>query len=349
MSTPSKFSLFKRSNGIYYILFVQDGKTVWKSTGVTLKSDALKALTQFRELLKDKQDIVTLTQFRDEFIPFAEGNYSKATVEFYRNSLNHLISMTGDVSLPSLTMQHLDQYKVKRLNDCKGKSDEKVSAVTVNRELQALRAAMNTAGSWKKLESNPFSNMQQVKIPEKQPHYFSRADFQKLISTIKENWLKEVIIFAVLTGMRRGEILNLRWQDVDLRRKLITIQSNPTFKTKQGKRRVIPMSEVVYNMLNGKRVYNIAEYIFHINGTKIYDDHASKKLKNYVSDIGLNGKLHFHSLRHTFASWLVQDGVSLYEVQKLLGHSNISVTQVYSHLQPETLHNTVNKISLQLN
>jgi integrase/recombinase XerD len=54
--------------------------------------------------------------------------------------------------------------------------------------------------------------------------------------------------------------------------------------------------------------------------------------------------LHFHSLRHTFASWLVQDGVSLYEVQKLLGHSSIAVTQVYSPLQPEQLHATVNRI-----
>ena len=73
------------------------------------------------------------------------------------------------------------------------------------------------------------------------------------------------------------------------------------------------------------------------------------KLKKYVTEIGLDGKLHFHSFRHTFASWLVQDGVSLYEVQKLLGHSNIAVTQVYSHLQPEGLHSTVNKISLTLN
>lgn len=69
----------------------------------------------------------------------------------------------------------------------------------------------------------------------------------------------------------------------------------------------------------------------------------------YVHKLGLNEKLHFHSLRHTFASWLVQNGVSLYEVQKLLGHGNISVTQVYAHLQPERLHSTVNRISITLN
>jgi site-specific recombinase XerD len=62
-----------------------------------------------------------------------------------------------------------------------------------------------------------------------------------------------------------------------------------------------------------------------------------------------NHRLHLHSLRHTFASWLVQDGVSLYEVQKLLGHSSIAVTEIYSHLQPEQLHETVNRLKVSLN
>lgn len=341
MPKKSKFYLFKRRNGYYYILFEEGGKRKWKSTGATLKTDAIEALTQFQELFKDEKQIVNLLKFKNEFLPFAEGNYSRATVDFYRGALNHLLKMVGDIPLPSLTMQHLDQYKIKRL--------EKVSGVTVNRELQALRASMNTAVSWKMLESNPFANMQQVKIPERQPEYFSREDFQNLISVIQENWLKEVIIFAVLTGMRRGEIINLHWQDIDLKRKLIHIQSNPTFKTKQGKKRVIPINDVLFNLLSSRYKRYTSEYVFHKKGHKIYDDHVTKKLKKYVTDIGLNGKLHFHSLRHTFASWLVQDGVSLYEVQKLLGHSNINVTQVYSHLQPETLHSTVNRISIRLN
>ena len=108
------------------------------------------------------------------------------------------------------------------------------------------------------------------------------------------------------------------------------------------------MNDVVFAILNTK-ANRFSDYVFMPRGHKINDDHATKKLKAYVTANGLNGKLHFHSLRHTFASWLVQDGVSLYEVQKLLGHSNIAVTQVYSHLQPEGLHNTVNRISIQLN
>ena len=91
------------------------------------------------------------------------------------------------------------------------------------------------------------------------------------------------------------------------------------------------------------------EYVFSLNDTRILESRVTHKLKDYIRLAQLNHKLHFHSLRHTFASWLVQDGVSLYEVQKLLGHSNIAVTQVYSHLQPETLHSTVNRISFSSN
>ncbi len=76
---------------------------------------------------------------------------------------------------------------------------------------------------------------------------------------------------------------------------------------------------------------------------------VSHKFKYYVYALRLtDNRLHFHSLRHTFASWLVQDGVSLYSVQKLLGHSSNNVTQVYAHLQPEQLHSTVERLQIHI-
>jgi integrase len=150
--------------------------------------------------------------------------------------------------------------------------------------------------------------------------------------------------------MRRGELINLRWKDIDLQRRLLHIESNPTFKTKQGKRRTIPLSDVAYHLLMSKHRTSFHEFVFTLKGKPIFDNWVTNKFKWYVYEAKLaDDRLHFHSLRHTFASWLVQDGVSLYEVQKLLGHSNITVTQVYSHLQPEGLHATVNRISIALN
>ena len=75
----------------------------------------------------------------------------------------------------------------------------------------------------------------------------------------------------------------------------------------------------------------------------------SKRFRLAVRAAGLDTGLHFHSLRHTFATWLVQERISIYEVQKLLGHSSIAITQVYSHLAPNELHHAVNKIEASMN
>ena len=225
-----------------------------------------------------------------------------------------------------------------------------LSPTTVNIELRALRAALNTALRWGLIERNPFARLKLVSVPEATPSFFSREDFQKLISFIKEEWLKEVVIFAVLTGMRRGEITNLRWQDVDLTRKILTIQSSPTFKTKNGKRRVIPISDTALYILSAKKDRDISEYVFTLNAAKISEGWLTHAFKKAVYDVRLkDDRLHFHSLRHTFASWLVQDGVSIYAVKELLGHSNVRTTEVYSHLTGSVLHAEVNKIVIALN
>ena len=149
--------------------------------------------------------------------------------------------------------------------------------------------------------------------------------------------------------MRRGEIINLRWCDIDFKRKTVNVQSNDSYHVKQGKMRTIPLNESAIHLLLQLKNCQTSAYVFNIQQEKRSAWYTTYMFKQYVYKLGLNEKLHFHSLRHTFASWLVQDGVSLYEVQKLLGHSNISVTQVYAHLQPERLHSTVNRISITLN
>lgn len=342
MSLFPKYYLNKRNNGIYYIGYRVDGQRKWKSTGEVNKAAALKALTQFEELYKNKTVCTPLSKFTETFIPFASSTYSKCTVEFYEQSLNSLKSMVGDIPLTSLTMQHLDQYKVLRMHD-------NVSPATINRDLQALRAAMYTALRWKLIQQNPFAKIQFVPIPEATPTYFSKEAFQTLMKSISEPWLREIIIIGTLTGMRRGEIVNLQWEDIDVRNRIISIQSSPTFKTKNGKRRLIPMNDLVYTLLRNKAgEREVTGYIFTMDGRRFLDDFVSKKLKKYVRRMfGADCKLHFHSLRHTFATWLVQGGVNIYEVQKLLGHSSVKVTEVYSHLAASELHNAVNKISLQ--
>jgi site-specific recombinase XerD len=102
-------------------------------------------------------------------------------------------------------------------------------------------------------------------------------------------------------------------------------------------------------LLNARHGKSTSEYVFTLNDKQINAGWVTHRFKKYIRRAGLNDRLKFHSLRHTFATWLVQRGSTLFEVQKLLGHSSSAVTEMYSHLQPEQMHSTVNRIDLNLN
>jgi len=354
--------LSKHSNGTYYLFyFNEQGKRKRVSTRCTYKTDALKFLQTFKRdeherRLKTKRKL--LTEFLIDFLSYAEGNFSQGTVSIYKATIRNFISIIGDLPLISYTPQHFDTFKAQRQKPVKivtlkdGKKIEKektIKAVTVNIELRTLRAFFNTAVRWKLLGINPFQ-IQLVKVPERRPTFLTKQEFQKLQSIIKEHWLKEVIIFAVTTGLRRGELVNLKWGSVDINRKLIYVESTPTFRTKSGRMRVIPLSDTAFYLLQTKQGKDTSEYVFSMNGEKIHANWITHLFKRYVRAAKFsNQNIHFHSLRHSFASWLAQDGTSVYVIKDLLGHSDVKTTQIYSHLQPEILHSEVNKISISLN
>lgn len=336
--TVSKLYLFKRSNGFWYVLYTLDGRTKWKSTNCKNRSDALKKLSELDALLKSKPKPISFSSFIQDFLSYASVAYAKASCDIFRVALRNLQIISGDCRLTSLTYRHVDLYKAERLKS--------VSAASVNVELRALRTILNIAVRWNLLEANPFSRMQLVKIPETIPVFLTKDDYHKFMEVVGDHWSKDVFLFAVLTGMRRGEILNLKWGDVKLTERIAHIQSSLTYRVKAGKRRTIPLSDLAIKLLERRAMLSKSEFVFDMNGEGIKGNCVAKRFKKFVRIAGLNEKLHFHSLRHTFATWLVQEKVSIYEVQKLLGHSDISVTQIYSHLVSNELHDAVNKISV---
>lgn len=150
--------------------------------------------------------------------------------------------------------------------------------------------------------------------------------------------------------MRQGEIVNMQWSWIDFRNNIITVSNTNGFKTKSKKERKIPMNDTVKNILVNRlpkiRKINVKnDYLFcKIAGIKLNEDFVSTKFKKSVRDAKLNDKVHFHTLRHNFASILVQRGVSLYVIKELLGHSDLRTTLIYSHLQKENLFHAVNLI-----
>ncbi len=338
--TVSNLSLFRRPNGIWYVIYTVDGRRKWKSTKCSDRSEALEKLIQFKELVKKRPVENRFSTFLQEFLSYAHSTYAKPSIDIFNVALRNLQTITGDCRLTSLSFKHVDLYKAQRL--------KQVSPTSVNVELRSLRTIFNIALRWNLIETNPFCKVQLVRIPETVPTFFSKDDFQKLLVVVGNHWMRDFFIFAAMTGLRRGEILNLKWTDVNLDGKIAQIQSSPTFKVKTGKRRTIPLGDAAVKLLQDRARVSKSEFIFDHNGTAIRGDFLTKKLKSFIRKAGLNQRLHFHSLRHTFATWLVQGTVSIYEVQKLLGHADISTTMIYSHLVSSELHDAVNKISLRL-
>lgn len=176
--------------------------------------------------------------------------------------------------------------------------------------------------------------------------HFTREEFRAVMKRIDQPWFGEMVMFTLLTGMRRGEVANLHWSDLDLERKLVHVHSTPTFRSKRGKQRVIPLNEWIVLEFGAKQRPEGDVYLFTFEGSKVEESYLTHKFTDYVRAAGLKRKLHFHSLRHTFAMWLVQSSTPLAEIQKLLGHSSVVTTQIYSHLEEEHLRGAAEKIRL---
>lgn len=243
----------------------------------------------------------------------------------------------------------LDALDVRQIELFLSKKKEEASEWTARKYYIHLASAFQSAIRWNYLSVNPFRKVQKPRMKEHQPVYFNRDEFQKLQSAIDDEQYRNISLVGIFTGMRLGEILNLQWADVNLSTKVIQVRNSAGFTTKTKRNRSLSMNEQLVHLFQVMSMSTSSELVFHNKGKRLAVDDISRRFKPYIRKARLREELHFHSLRHTFASWLVQDGVSLYEVQKLLGHSSSAVTQAYSHLQPETLHTTVNRISLALN
>ena len=163
--------------------------------------------------------------------------------------------------------------------------------------------------------------------------FFTDEELEKIWRELDEYWV-EPLKFIVHTGLRKGEWINLKWNNVNLtgENPSITIVSSGSWQTKTGESRVIPLNKIALEIIKKQKGRN-SEYVFtQKNGSKIHPDRPYHSLKTALKNLGLEGDI--HKLRHTFASKLVMKGRPLYDVQKLLGHKDIETTMIYAHLSP---------------
>lgn len=332
--------LSKRSNGYYYVYYKKaDGKKTCISTKTKIKSEALKFLTGFNnELKKRKLNGVirkSLKEFSFDFLKYSESFHRPKTTLQFKTIFKQFFHHCGDLLLPEIGTALVEDYLQKKTQ---------VSLYTAQKHLAYLRSAFNKAQRDKYIYDNPFCSVKNYKLPERQPLFFDESAFHILLRVVDDLDFRDIIIFAVNTGLREMELITLTWYQINLKENYL-ILDNLSNTTKSKKVRTIPLNIEAMQILVEREKKHNSELVFTFSGEKFNPEVLSKRFKKYVIEAKLNPKLKFHSLRHTFASWLVQRGVSLLAVSKLLGHSDISVTEIYSHLRAEDLRKAVDVLS----
>jgi site-specific recombinase XerD len=349
--------LFKRKNSIYYIYYFDksDHKRKSISTKTSYKADALLFLTNFKENLKtisEKSDLIPVYYISDlqtEVIKYVSDNMSTSNTKIYKTLFKNLIEVFGNIPLNMVTFKEIERYKgIRALT---------VSKASVNKDLSTLKAVFNIAIRFNWISTNPVKNVNKVILSEKEFLCFTKEQTQMIINNVQNKTIRDLVTFALLTGCRLNEIVNIQWLDVNMQDKLITIRNKANFKTKTGKIRQIPISDILFQLLktmltNGNNdnivnFFNPEKYIFsNGHGYKYCKFYVTKYFKSVLRSLNFAEKFHFHCLRHTFITQLINAGVNINYVKELAGHSSINTTMHYIHITTNNLRDAVNKVSI---
>jgi integrase len=236
-------SLFKRDRSkSYFIQYTdEDGSPKQISTRCSLKADALQFLADLKTKQKTpKVKSKSLSDFTSDFLLYASSQYRPATVSIYKFALTSLRDSVGNVPIHTVTPRQVDLWKAELLLKTSRRGG-KLSAVYMNIHFRVLKASFNTALRWGIIRSNPFILCKPFPLPNNEPVSLTVAEFSILLPKIRDEYIREIVVFAINTGARLGEILSIRWDAVDLEKRQIIIRSTDTFKTKTGKNRTIPL------------------------------------------------------------------------------------------------------------
>jgi integrase len=180
------------------------------------------------------------------------------------------------------------------------------------------------------VNANPVGGLRQVRLPQQHPRALSRTEFPQLLSAIDNKEYRALVIVAVCTAMRAGEIAALRWTDVDLGSGVIHLVNREGFRLKSLRARDVPLSRRATLAL--RSLLRRSERVFvKKRGTPSTPHGHSVWFKKYVRLASLPEDVHFHTLRHTGASMMVENNVPLPFIREILGHSSITTTMIYAH------------------
>jgi len=278
----------------------------------------------------------TLGEIVEKFLTWYKSVREPASYRRHKASSKHIIKFFGsNTPLEEINNGKVEEYKLWR-------KEQGVSPVTINKELRFLATMINRAVEFEWIPRHKlYRKAILIKGAEnKRLRYLSRDEEERLMKAIRCPLLREIVTFALNTGLRKKEILSLKWSNVNFEARCIILEPS---ETKNKKRHVLPLNSKAWQVIKRRFRQRVegCPYVFHRNGRKINSIRTA--FENALKRAGIEN-FRFHDLRHTFASRLVQKGVDLYVVKELLNHSDIITTQRYAHLRLDNLKRAVEKL-----
>jgi len=316
--------LYKRG-GVYWYDFQIQGTRYRKSTGKTKRRDAEHVFHAEREKAKagecsgtQKVTDYKLVDLAEEYLKWAERQRSYKDKQL---GIKQLVEVFGNHGVNDLNTREIEQWQSRRLKYNKPS--------TVNRLLATLKHMVNKGTQWGMASDRALKQVRNVRLlPEnnRRLRFLSIEECQRLIECCHKD-LKPIVVVALNTGMRRGEIFNLKWEQVDLRHGFILLDTS-----KNGERREIPINTTLEYLFKEMPHSVESEYVFVGKTGKPLTD-IKKGFHTALRKAGISD-FRFHDFRHCVASHLVMNGIDLTSVKEILGHKSLSMTMRYAHLAP---------------
>ena len=320
---------------IYYIDFTKDGKRSSKKIGHA----EIITVAQAREAAKDflakvtlgedagkKKTCPTLGEYLEEhYFPWALA--SRKTGYLTASRIRFCFGLLWDTQIEDISISEIEKWRIGHLKEHK--------AATINRELTALRAAINCGLKRGLFDTHPLARLERLQERDSQPkiRYLSPGEKERLMDALEkcEDFLRHMIIISLNTGIRRGALFSLQWADVDMDKRILTLRGE---FSKNGKNNYVPLNNAALAAFKEWGKTSKEELVFPSpkTGGRLTD--CGFLWKKLMKAAGIEN-FRWHDMRHDLASQLVMKGVDLNTVRELLGHSDMKMTLRYAHLAPE--------------
>jgi integrase len=326
--------MYKRG-GVWWCSLVSDGVRTRRSLNTGNRAEAVKAHASLL-LGQDPREPSVLSNhssersilfddFVNEYLEWAKVHKKSHEFDAYR--MRTLLRYFGGKMMARITTADVERFIIERKKDLSNFTGVPISNTGVNRDVLCLQTMFRVAVNFGHVKDNPVRRVQKLKENPRRLEYLKKEEIQAFLEACTGQF-KVIAVVAVYCGLRKGEILNLRWQDIDYERKLIEI-----VQSKTNKKRFVPMPPRVILALREHPVLEGCEFVFHKSkGERLR--HFTGSLRGALERAGLR-RIRFHDLRHTYASQMMMAGASPLLLMENLGHASLEMTERYSHLTEE--------------